>query len=82
VLLVAVLISYPWPVLTVGTLCFLASLPLGWMSYRNYERAAAPATAASRQSAETTPAVEETDGSPSIRPPDEPPDEKRPPRLN
>jgi CDP-diacylglycerol---serine O-phosphatidyltransferase len=82
VLLVAVLISYPWPVLTVGTLCFLASLPLGWMSYRNHERASAPASAASRQSAEAAAVVEETTTAPSIHPPDEPPDEKRPPRLN
>jgi CDP-diacylglycerol--serine O-phosphatidyltransferase len=47
VLFVAVLVSYPWPVLAVGTLCYLALLPLGWLSYRRYEREAA-ATAASR----------------------------------
>jgi CDP-diacylglycerol---serine O-phosphatidyltransferase len=41
VLFVGVLVSYPWPVLTVGTLCYLAALPLGWLSYRRYERAAA-----------------------------------------
>lgn len=38
VLFFALLISYPWQVLTIGTLCFLASLPFGWISYRNYER--------------------------------------------
>jgi CDP-diacylglycerol--serine O-phosphatidyltransferase len=30
----ALLISYPWEVLTVGTLVYLASLPFGWMSYQ------------------------------------------------
>src|SRR4051794_26747880 len=41
VLFVALLISYPWEVLTVATLAYLASLPLGVVSYRNHERAAA-----------------------------------------
>jgi len=40
VLFVALLISYPWPVLTLGTLAYLACLPLGWLSYRRLERAA------------------------------------------
>jgi CDP-diacylglycerol--serine O-phosphatidyltransferase len=53
VLFVALLIAYPWIILTVGTLCYLASLPFGWVSYRTYEeraregRAEAPAGAAS-----------------------------------
>ena len=38
VLFVALLVSYPWEVLTIGTLMYLAALPLGWLSYRNYER--------------------------------------------
>ncbi len=50
VLFFALLISYPWEVLTIGTLAYLACLPLGWLSYRNYQRkdaeAAAAATAA------------------------------------
>ncbi len=48
VLLVALLISYPWEVLTVGTLIYLGSLPFGVMAYRKYLRqdeAAAAATA-------------------------------------
>jgi CDP-diacylglycerol--serine O-phosphatidyltransferase len=36
-----VLVSYPWAVLTLGTLAYLASLPFGWMSYREHERKAA-----------------------------------------
>jgi len=54
VLFVALLIAYPWIILTAGTLAYLISLPLGWMSYRGHElRArggrmeAAPSTAAS-----------------------------------
>ena len=38
VLSIALLIAYPWIVLTAGTLAYLASLPFGWLSYRGYER--------------------------------------------
>ena len=38
VLFVALLIAYPWVILTAGTLAYLASLPFGWLSYRAYER--------------------------------------------
>jgi CDP-diacylglycerol--serine O-phosphatidyltransferase len=38
VLFVALLVSYPWVVLTIGTLAYLAALPLGWASHRNYQR--------------------------------------------
>jgi CDP-diacylglycerol--serine O-phosphatidyltransferase len=38
VLFFALLVSYPWEVLTVGTLMYLASLPFGWFSYREYKR--------------------------------------------
>jgi CDP-diacylglycerol--serine O-phosphatidyltransferase len=49
VLAFALLVSYPWVVLTIGTLVYLACLPLGWLSYRDYQRkdeAAAAATTA------------------------------------
>src|SRR5262249_12266280 len=51
VLAFALLISYPWQVLTIATLAYLACLPLGWLSYRDYlrkdaEAAGAPAAAA------------------------------------
>lgn len=48
VLFFALLISYPWEVLTLGTVVYLVCLPLGWLSYRNYQRKdeAALATAA------------------------------------
>jgi CDP-diacylglycerol--serine O-phosphatidyltransferase len=38
VLFVALLIAYPWILLTGGTLAYLASLPLGWLSYRAHEQ--------------------------------------------
>ena len=34
VLFVALLVSYPWYVLTIGSLLYIAALPLGWLSYR------------------------------------------------
>ena len=49
VLFFALLISYPWVVLTIGTVCYLASLPFGYLSYRGHERKdAAGAVASSR----------------------------------
>jgi CDP-diacylglycerol---serine O-phosphatidyltransferase len=38
VLAIALLIAYPWILLTAGTLAYLASLPFGLLSYRGYER--------------------------------------------
>jgi CDP-diacylglycerol--serine O-phosphatidyltransferase len=46
VLFFALLISYPWEVLTIGTLAYLACLPLGWLSYREYRRKDAAAEVA------------------------------------
>jgi CDP-diacylglycerol--serine O-phosphatidyltransferase len=43
VLFVALLVSYPWQVLTVGTLAYLVSLPWSYLAYRKYKLAdAAP----------------------------------------
>ncbi len=38
VLFVALLIAYPWIILTSGMLAYLVSLPFGWLSYRGYVR--------------------------------------------
>jgi CDP-diacylglycerol---serine O-phosphatidyltransferase len=48
VLFFAMLVSYPWQILTVGTVAYLACLPLGWLSYREHQRrdTATAATAA------------------------------------
>ncbi len=47
VLFVALLIGYPWHMLSLISIGYLASLPFGWRSYRDQERALAAQTAAS-----------------------------------
>ncbi|NWG26414.1 MAG: CDP-diacylglycerol--serine O-phosphatidyltransferase [Pseudorhodoplanes sp.] len=37
VLFVALLVSYPWEVLTAGSLAYIVALPFGWLSYRKYK---------------------------------------------
>jgi CDP-diacylglycerol--serine O-phosphatidyltransferase len=44
---IALLISYPWYILSAGSVLYLASLPMGWKSYRDHARSLAAATAAS-----------------------------------
>jgi len=46
VFLIALLIGYPWYILSVCSVLYLLSLPAGWKSYREQERKAA-ATAVS-----------------------------------
>ena len=46
VLFFALLISYPWEVLTIGTLAYLGCLQLGWLSYREHQRKDEAAAAA------------------------------------
>jgi CDP-diacylglycerol--serine O-phosphatidyltransferase len=76
VLFFALLISYPWEVLTIGTLAYLACLPLGWWSYRGYQRkdATAAATAAVATASAEAPLAH---GSPGLAG-----DDDRPARLN
>src|SRR5208283_862409 len=59
VLAVALLIAYPWFVLTAGTLAYLVSLPFGWLSYRGYEQRAreSKVEAAQAGSARSAPAA-------------------------
>jgi CDP-diacylglycerol--serine O-phosphatidyltransferase len=75
VLFFALLISYPWPVLTLGTLAYLAALPFGWLSYQRLEEAAAKATDAEAPA----PPAEMPERAP---PPRERGDGGRPARLN
>src|ERR1017187_4166092 len=77
VLFFALLSSYPWELLTFGTLAYLGCLPLGWMSYREYQRkdeAAAAAAAAPAADAPMTPGAVPASDSDS--------DHDRPARLN
>jgi CDP-diacylglycerol--serine O-phosphatidyltransferase len=57
VLFFALLISYPWEVLTIGTLAYLVCLPVGVWSYREYQRKdkAAAASAGGTTDAPFTP---------------------------
>jgi len=47
VFFIALLISYPWYILSAGSLLYLISLPMGWKSYRDHARAFAAAEAGS-----------------------------------
>ena len=76
VLFFALLISYPWAVLTTGTLAYLVCLPVGWLSYREYQRKDAAAAEAAATAAGT--------GEAAYVPPSAGlgPDDERPARLN
>jgi CDP-diacylglycerol--serine O-phosphatidyltransferase len=74
----ALLIAYPWVVLTAGTLVYLGSLPFGWLSYRGYERRARENRGETASAPLTAPAAPTMVPS-AIRPAD---DEDRPARLN
>ena len=76
VLFFALLISYPWEVLTIGTLAYLGCLPFGWLSHREYRRKDAAATAA------TTAAAGEAPTAMSGQVPGSDSDHERPVRLN
>jgi CDP-diacylglycerol--serine O-phosphatidyltransferase len=83
VLFFALLIAYPWPVLTTGTILYLASLPFGFMSYRNHQRrdVGAPAQQpAAAPAANATAAVARSPAQPTQ--PATPADPERPARLN
>jgi CDP-diacylglycerol--serine O-phosphatidyltransferase len=77
VLSVALLIAYPWILLTIGTLAYLASLPFGWLSYRNYEMRARHAKG---EAVSATAARQPPSAAPVVRAADD--DEERPARLN
>jgi CDP-diacylglycerol--serine O-phosphatidyltransferase len=86
VLCFALLIAYPWAMLTAATVAYLASLPFGVLSYRKHQRKsaefaqteAAPAKAASL----TTSPAASPPAPPVEQPAVEHPDPDRPARLN
>jgi CDP-diacylglycerol--serine O-phosphatidyltransferase len=84
VLFFALLISYPWVVLTIGTVCFLASLPLGYLSYRKHERKDAAAAGVTPLAARAGVPAPPHSEAPSLSPghPEHPADPSRPARLN
>jgi CDP-diacylglycerol---serine O-phosphatidyltransferase len=82
VLFFALLVSYPWWVLSIGTVMYLGSLPFGWLSYREHERktaAAADAPSVAPVEATSSPVASPA---PSIGQGEPAADPDRPTRLN
>src|SRR5580698_11631839 len=77
VFFIALLIGYPWHILSACTLLYLFSLPVGWKSYRNHERKAAAAKAA--PPADVAPSNPVAPFAPTVP---EPEQDNRPARLN
>jgi CDP-diacylglycerol---serine O-phosphatidyltransferase len=73
---IALLIGYPWHILSAGSLLYLLSLPLGWKSYRDHKRAYDAANAPAAVAASPAPAPG------FIAPTAEPEDDDRPDRLH
>ena len=76
VFFIALLIGYPWHILSAGSVLYLLSLPLGWKSYRDQARKAAAPTATPANAGPANPAPPFT---PSVTEPDQ---DDRPARLN
>jgi CDP-diacylglycerol--serine O-phosphatidyltransferase len=76
VFFIALLIGYPWHILSACSVLFLLSLPLGWKSYRNHERAASAQAVTPVDIAVSDPAAPFTQAAP------EPDEDDRPARLN
>jgi CDP-diacylglycerol---serine O-phosphatidyltransferase len=53
---IALLIGYPWHILSAGSVLFLLSLPAGWKAYRDHERNFAAQTAVPAEAAPSNPA--------------------------
>ena len=78
VFFIALLISYPWHILSLGSVLYLLSLPLGWRSYREQGRAVAAAqTVTPPAAAPSHPATEFSSAAPAEEEKDD-----RPARLN
>jgi CDP-diacylglycerol--serine O-phosphatidyltransferase len=77
VLFFALLVSYPWEVLTLGTLAYLGCLPLGWLSWREYQRKDEAVRASTLNAADAVLAPDQIAPGQSARDGGE-----RPPRLN
>jgi len=76
VLFIALLLAYPWVILTAGTLAYLVSLPFGVLSHREYERRARESGAVANEA----PRAQPSPSAPAIPRPAE--NDDRPSRLN
>jgi CDP-diacylglycerol---serine O-phosphatidyltransferase len=65
---IALLIGYPWHILSAGSVLYLLSLPLGWKSYRDQARAGGPAADAAQAAPAPPYAPAGTDDSKDDRP--------------
>src|ERR1700748_436020 len=77
---IALLIGYPWHILSVGSVIYLLSLPAGWKSYRDHARRAAAQTAATAGVGPVTPSANPS--SPFAPQASDPHQDNRPARLN
>jgi CDP-diacylglycerol--serine O-phosphatidyltransferase len=84
VLFFALLLSYPWEVLSICTLIYLACLPFGWRAYKDYERkdAEAAAQASPEGAAAEAQAAAELQSPAGAAPGAAPGADERPVRLN
>jgi CDP-diacylglycerol---serine O-phosphatidyltransferase len=78
VFFIALLIGYPWHMLSIMTVLYLLSLPVGWKSYRDHARNAAAQTAPPADVTTVPPTAPSSFG-PTPAPE---PDDDRPTRLN
>jgi CDP-diacylglycerol---serine O-phosphatidyltransferase len=78
VFFVGLLISYPWHILSAGSVLYLFSLPAGWKSYRDHARNAAAQAATPADVAPSSPAPSQ----PLANVVPEPEQDNRPARLN
>jgi len=74
VFFIALLISYPWYILSAGSVLYLLSLPAGWKSYRDHARRAAAQAATPVDAAPSDPAAPFAPATPE--------QDNRPARLN
>lgn len=82
VLAFALLISYPWEVLSVSAVVYLSSLPFGWLSYRDHVRKDALAAATPTASAPVGDAPLSSDAATLDAGTELGAERDRPPRLN
>jgi CDP-diacylglycerol--serine O-phosphatidyltransferase len=76
VFFIALLIGYPWHILSICTVLYLFSLPAGWKSYRDHARKAAA------QSVAPAPVTPPSPASPFVSTAAEAEHDDRPARLN
>src|SRR5947209_2731058 len=75
VVFIALVIAYPWQVLTIGTVLYLLALPLGYKSYRDQARAMGTTALAEGE-------VSSPPSAPTLANLSEPPHDDRPDRLH